>query len=322
MSDPKQPQPDDLDAVQPAFEAVERQVAARSAVSALVSLVRSGGHSLRSALTPVANNLQFALEEEGLSAEGRSALRDAYTALGHALDHLDAMVAAAHARQPTFLLSEALPAALWGPVPNGRVAGASEYLVAAAETLANALGTEVQRTVRFEGHAVVLELVGTVRPDPSGFATNLTRRLVNPLGGELQLREASARIRLPVHTPSAVPANAAKRILLIVDDEPDLAPMFRRFLRKSFDEIHDALDATQAEHLLEKPVTHLVVDAALPEASGVELVARWRQLAPTVRFAAMFSGSTDLRGASIPGVDEVYVKPDGFEALLAELKKR
>ena len=110
--------------------------------------------------------------------------------------------------------------------------------------------------------------------------------------------------------------------LLVVDDEPDLASLFRRCLRGSF-EVLEAHGTDQVEALLAQgTVTHLVVDGSLPGGpAGPELVRRWRLKTPSVRFAALFSGHTELRGSALPGVDGCYLKPDGFEALVADLKR-
>ncbi len=55
-----------------------------------------------------------------------------------------------------------------------------------------------------------------------------------------------------------------KRVLLLVDDEPDLGALLTRLLARSFDEVHFALGPSAAEALLARgEVTHLVVDAAL-----------------------------------------------------------
>jgi DNA-binding NtrC family response regulator len=109
------------------------------------------------------------------------------------------------------------------------------------------------------------------------------------------------------------------RILLLIDDEPDIMSLFRRVLRRSFDEI-----GVEARQVLEqKPVTHVVSDFFLgaDEAKGTTLLAGWRTQYPSLRFAAIFTG----RGAAEeidgqPGVDAVYSKPTGFEDLVQRLQ--
>ena len=114
------------------------------------------------------------------------------------------------------------------------------------------------------------------------------------------------------------------RILLLVDDEPDIMSLFRRVLRRSFDEIVFAENGAEARQALDqKQVTHVVSDFFLgaDEPKGTTLLAGWRAQYPSLRFAAIFTG----RGASEeidgqPGVDAVFSKPTGFEDLVQRLQ--
>jgi len=313
-----------------AWRAIERRVAVHSPLSATLAEVRAAAHRLRSALTPVSNNVQFVLVEERLSVEAQSALGDARAALGRALETVDALASIARARQSRFELSEALACLQGGREwPAAQVAGDPEYLIAAVEAL---LGEHPQArlTVRAEGRLAQVEIAAGAPLDPHGYAATLARRLARQLDGELEVSGAAACLRLPLAADvadlgQAPIERAGVRSLLVVDDEPDLVPLFKRYLRREFDEIIEADSAEKAERLLvSRKVTHLVVDAALPDCgSGAELIQRWRTTDPTIRFAAIFSGAARALGAShqSPGVDAVFLKPDGFEDLVAALKQ-
>ncbi len=108
------------------------------------------------------------------------------------------------------------------------------------------------------------------------------------------------------------------RTLLIVDDQQDLEFLFRRFLRKQFDQIYFANSAAVADVLLEQnTITHLVIDARLPDTfSGSECIAIWRSRYSSIRFAGLFTGMSEFQNATIPGVNQIFLKPDGFDALL------
>lgn len=114
-----------------------------------------------------------------------------------------------------------------------------------------------------------------------------------------------------------------RRVLLLVDDEPDLGALFTRLLSRSFDEVHFAPGPASAEDFLARgSVTHLIVDAVLERgaAKGQDLICRWRRAHPTVVYAAIFSGRK-LAKEDLPAeVDEAFSKPDGLDALLERLR--
>ncbi|HEY3451230.1 MAG TPA: response regulator [Myxococcales bacterium] len=113
------------------------------------------------------------------------------------------------------------------------------------------------------------------------------------------------------------------RVVLLVDDEPDITTLFRRVLKRSFDEVHVALSGKEAAEILAKrAVTHLVTDFFLgaDEPQGTALVARWRTAYPSIRFAAVFTGRASTKEiGGLPGIDAVFAKPGGFEELIALL---
>ena len=113
------------------------------------------------------------------------------------------------------------------------------------------------------------------------------------------------------------------RVLLLVDDEPDITTLFRRVLKRTFDQVYVAFSSAEANEILARtPVTHVVSDMILgaKEATGTTLIARWRGAYPTIRFAAVFTGRASPKEiVGKPGVDAVFTKPAGFEALVAQL---
>lgn len=113
------------------------------------------------------------------------------------------------------------------------------------------------------------------------------------------------------------------RVVLLVDDEPDITTLFKRVLKRSFDEVHVALSGAEAAEILaSKPVTHVVTDFFLGvnEPQGTTLVAQWRAQYPNIRFAAVFTGRVSTKElAGQPGIDAAFAKPGGFEDLIALL---
>ena len=113
------------------------------------------------------------------------------------------------------------------------------------------------------------------------------------------------------------------RVVLLVDDEPDITALFRRVLKRTFDEVLVAFSGDEATEILDhKPVTHVVSDYFLgPDSTqGTKLIADWRSHHPSIRFAAIFTGRAstgDFDG--MPGIDAAFAKPAGFEDLIERL---
>jgi len=282
----------------------DRQAGAHGALAAALAEVRSRVRQAQASLEPLSKDLA--------SADARAALASGLTSLRG----LEPAVAALQPRHP---LREAFDGfTVEGPVPCVEIAGCPSYLRLTIQAVAEeAGGARVRATA--EGALVRIEAHGAREVEPQGYAAQLARRLASRIGAEVSVPGGHLELRMAA---SATSAPQAPRTLLIVDDEPELAPMFRRFLKKHFSEILEARDAPAAVVCLQaKAVTHVVVDASLPNGeSGQTLAQRIRALAPSVRFVALFSGSTSLRGSSLPGVDRVFIKPEGFDELVLALR--
>jgi DNA-binding NtrC family response regulator len=117
---------------------------------------------------------------------------------------------------------------------------------------------------------------------------------------------------------------SSDRILLIVDDDEEIGLLFEVFLRACFAGIHLAKSSAEAEAILgAKRVTHVVSDFSIGENEplGPALLSRWRSQYPSIQYAAIFTGAADRTAEGrAPGVDEVFVKPAGFERLLSRLR--
>jgi DNA-binding response OmpR family regulator len=115
-----------------------------------------------------------------------------------------------------------------------------------------------------------------------------------------------------------------KRVLLVVDDDHDIAELFRVVMRKHFDEVLIAHNSGEAQRLVsQNEVTHLVCDLSIgpEEPLGSQLISRWRQARPSIGFAAVFTGAADRSSVEpAPDIDGVYIKPSGFDALVERLR--
>ncbi|MBI5534692.1 MAG: hypothetical protein HY898_18345 [Deltaproteobacteria bacterium] len=105
-----------------------------------------------------------------------------------------------------------------------------------------------------------------------------------------------------------------KRVLLIVDDIPEVARALKRFLTKSFDLVLVAHSAEEAERLLGdpgNPPTHLVCDHFLGKGKrlGAELIPEWRLRYAHLLVAVLLTGSEMAKLMSVAGIDKVFGKP-------------
>ncbi|HEY3448100.1 MAG TPA: response regulator [Myxococcales bacterium] len=109
------------------------------------------------------------------------------------------------------------------------------------------------------------------------------------------------------------------RILLLVDDEPRITDLLRLVLKRSFDEVHTATSGEAASEILdEHPVTHVVADYVLgaDEPNGATLLAAWRRIHPSIRFAAILTGRCSIEDlVGRPGIDAAFEKPAADEVI-------
>lgn len=111
--------------------------------------------------------------------------------------------------------------------------------------------------------------------------------------------------------------------MLLVEDEPLLA---RRLLRGLQEEAY-AVDLASSGHearerVEETPYDLIILDLMLPDASGLDLLARWRREeveVPVLILTARDRLEDKLRGFEA-GSDDYLTKPFAFEELLARVK--
>ena len=107
------------------------------------------------------------------------------------------------------------------------------------------------------------------------------------------------------------------RVLLIVDDLPEVGSSSRRLFKHSFDAVHCATTPERAETVLttaEPRVTHLLCDFNLGDGvpNGMQLIQAWRALYPELQLAALYSAADIDDLPAEKGVDKVFRKPVGI----------
>src|SRR5262249_44053792 len=110
--------------------------------------------------------------------------------------------------------------------------------------------------------------------------------------------------------------------LLLVEDEALLARRLRKGLQEEAFAVDHAATAAEARELVQGTAYDLLIlDLMLPDASGFDLLARWRAegvAAPVLILTARDQLEDKLRGFEA-GADDYLTKPFAFAELLARV---
>ena len=210
--------------------------------------------------------------------------------------------------------------------------------------------SEVFFTVRDDGIGMSPELVrrvfdlfvqGDRAPDRAegglGLGLALVQSLVRMHGGSVEAaseglgRGSRFTVRLPALGAEGMPAEeerpsrvlaAARRRILVVDDNVDAAELLAEILRGEGHEVRVAFDGPRGLEAAEafKP-SIAVLDIGLPVMDGYELARRIREQGRPVRLIAMtgYGQSADRERTREAGFDAHVVKPVSVDVLMAEL---
>jgi PAS domain S-box-containing protein len=209
-------------------------------------------------------------------------------------------------------------------------------------------GPDVELTVRDNGAGIRAELVPRVfdlfvqserTPDRSqgglGIGLSVVKRLVEMHGGAVQLasegegRGTRVTIRLPRVEPPPilekppVPANAARRVL-IVDDSTDAADSLAMLLAIEGHDVATAYTAAAALETAERLQPEIAfIDIGLPQMDGYEVARRLRasDRCRTIKLVALtgYGQPGDRDQARRAGFDDHLVKPADWESVDAIL---
>ncbi len=120
-------------------------------------------------------------------------------------------------------------------------------------------------------------------------------------------------------------ANAAKPLVLVVEDEPSLVTMLRYNLEKQGYRVDEAGDGQEALiRIAEAPPDLVLLDWMLPVMSGIEVCRQIRRGSatrdlPVIMVSARAEDQDAVRGLNT-GADDYITKPFNMEALLARVR--
>jgi CheY-like chemotaxis protein len=121
------------------------------------------------------------------------------------------------------------------------------------------------------------------------------------------------------------------RLILIVDDEPDVADLFRQEFRKELRDsrfvMEFALSATEAlerVHSAEAKLILILSDINMPGMSGLDMLPRAKQARPDVPVIMItaYGDKETRRKAAEAGAAGLFTKPIDFPELRGEIRRR
>ena len=113
-------------------------------------------------------------------------------------------------------------------------------------------------------------------------------------------------------------------VILIVDDDPDIAKALRIYLSSENYEIHEAYNGKEALSFLEENHTDLVLmDIMMPKMDGIEATARIRQISnvPIIMISAKSEDGDKILGLDI-GADDYITKPFNPPEVIARVRSQ
>lgn len=158
----------------------------------------------------------------------------------------------------------------------------------------------------------------TTRPGTrSGLGLAVSRALVERFGGRIDAASDADGATLRVWLPNALavrpaPPAAAGDAILVVDADPAAREVLRTYLERDGHVVHEAASAAEAESCLATEtdaVGVVMVDAALPDARGVDLAWKAAGTAPARRIVFVTGRPGVAADAALPSGAVILAKP-------------
>ena len=222
---------------------------------------------------------------------------------------------------------------------HGELGGAYEPTIAAST---RNLGDRVEIAIRDNGTGIPDEVRAKMfnpffTTKPAGEGTGLGLSLSHDIvvkqhGGDDRRVDGAGRLHPVHHHPSAGGSLGMSALILVVDDEPDVAELFRQQFRKELRASHFAMEFAQsANEALDRvgsaEAARLILilsDVNMPGMSGIELLPRAREARPDVPVIMITAyGDAETRRKAIEaGAAGLFTKPIDFPELRGEIGRR
>jgi DNA-binding response OmpR family regulator len=115
--------------------------------------------------------------------------------------------------------------------------------------------------------------------------------------------------------------------VLVIDDEPQIRSLVKRFLTQAGYEVDQAADGLEGVQAMnDNPADLIVTDILMPKQEGLETIRQIREKHPDAKIIAMSGGSQLTAMDFLPiaekfGAAKVFHKPLDFTALVDAVKE-
>ena len=115
--------------------------------------------------------------------------------------------------------------------------------------------------------------------------------------------------------------------VLVIDDEPQIRSLVKRFLSQAGYEVDQAGDGLEGvKQMKENPADLVITDILMPKQEGLETIRQIREIYPDCKIIAMSGGSQLTAMDFLPiakkfGATEIFHKPIDFQELVEAVKK-
>jgi CheY-like chemotaxis protein/anti-sigma regulatory factor (Ser/Thr protein kinase) len=221
---------------------------------------------------------------------------------------------------------------------HGEANGAYEPIITAST---RNLGDSVEIAIRDNGTGIGDEVKAkmfnpffTTKPAGEGTGLGLSLShdiIVKQHGGTLEGLDRAGRLYAVHDRPAARRGQRMSALILVVDDEPDVAELFRQQFRKELRASQFGMEFAQsAQEALERVgsagserLILILSDVNMPGMSGIELLPRARQVRPDVPVIMITAyGDAETRRKAIEaGAAGLLTKPIDFPELRGEIDR-
>jgi CheY-like chemotaxis protein len=187
------------------------------------------------------------------------------------------------------------------PLRVGRAVLRQLLTTALSEVIVGGRSSALTVTATRADDSALIDVRGSPGVELGAASEDVVARIAEGLGGTASLSRSSLRISVPL----------ADRVLLLVDDNPDLALLFRHYLADTGFRVVHARSAGHAERLaIELTPDLIVLDLLLPDQDGWELLSALRARESTRSVpVAVCSVLPDQALARSLGVNDFLAKP-------------